>query len=222
MVQKTKTRLRRELELIILPDISNVVDAAERGDRPCPPVQRNAPVRGSRFFARARRRAARGGRTLGAGARLVPGDKAPHCSGEVVTRQSNFFAPCGLSQRDRVFPGVGPRGVGCLPAPQRARPMVSFPNAKPMSTPRPVPWSTSETSPFVSACASADLPAPAWASDWTYEPNSSPRARAPVNLPVPPMISDFPKVMPPPVALIVTRAFWPLLHLIVPSPLAVL
>jgi len=46
--------------------------------------------------------------------------------------------------------------------------------------------------------------------------------RAGLNFPVPLTISDFPKVMPPPLALILTLAFWPLLHVIVPPPVAVL
>jgi len=44
--------------------------------------------------------------------------------------------------------------------------IVNFPKAKPTSTPLPVPVRVRLMSPFVSAWASADLPAPACASDW--------------------------------------------------------
>ena len=46
--------------------------------------------------------------------------------------------------------------------------------------------------------------------------------RAPENFPVPPMISDFPKVIPPPVTRIFTAAACPFSHRIVPVPFAVL
>src|SRR4030095_8874836 len=88
--------------------------------------------------------------------------------------------------------------------------MVNFPKAKPTSTPRPVPASVNDTSPFVSACASADFPAPACASDCTYDPRSSSTLFAPLNFPVPSRISDLPKVMPPPVALSFTFRLCPL------------
>jgi hypothetical protein len=47
---------------------------------------------------------------------------------------------------------------------QVAREMFNFPKSTPRSTPRPFPASTSETSPLVSACASADLTTPACTS----------------------------------------------------------
>src|SRR6185295_16159831 len=99
-----------------------------------------------------------------------------------------------------------------------AGPMVNLPKAKPRSIPRPVPLSGREISPFVSAWAAADLPAPAWTSAWAYDPNSSLILRAPENCPVPPMTSDLPNVIPPPLALILTFAVCPLSQVMVPSP----
>ena len=49
-----------------------------------------------------------------------------------------------------------------------------------------------------------------------------PQLRASENFPIPSTISDFPNVSPPPLVWTLTAADSPLLHVIVPSPLAVL
>src|SRR3989442_13679827 len=104
------------------------------------------------FMTGGGRRAARGGRTRGAGALSVTGYRGAHCSGKQTVLQREHKG-------------------------HRARSMVNFPNTKPISTPRPVPWSAIETSPFVNSCSPPDSPAPAWPPDSPTDPDMQAMAR---------------------------------------------
>ena len=140
----------------------------------------------------------------------------------VPNRAFSSYVPLSVIEQEFRVPIVGSRTMLRIEERSERENYYALLDAAGVPTPRPVPASASDTSPLVIACTSPDLTTPACASDWAYEPNNSLMSRAPVNFPVPPSTSDLPKVMPPPLVLILTPALWPLLQVIVPLPLAVL